>query len=281
MATAANVSDIKRPNRPIHEPTGERMVPESADLLTFWEHVYRYAFASRFVKGKRVLDIACGEGYGSAALQKAGASSVIGIDVSEAVCIHARSKYGIDARQGSADKIPLGEGSVDVIISFETIEHVPDPSRFLDECFRVLLPGGMLIISTPNKKLYGQRVQNPHHCSEMTEEEFTSSLRSRFRDSYLYSQRPVSAAWWSLRTFASDGTSWMCIPGFGRLHRMLRNALAPEATNPPTQEQRQSVVDLIARVARSRRHLLNPFVVRAKRNWNRESSMYLVATAIR
>src|ERR1035437_10505448 len=113
----------------IHEPTGERMVPESADLFTFWEHVYRYAFASRFVKGKRVLDIACGEGYGAAALQKAGAAHVIGVDISESVCLHARSKYGLDARRGTAEQIPLPDRSVEVIVSFETIEHVPEPNR--------------------------------------------------------------------------------------------------------------------------------------------------------
>ena len=183
------------------EPTGERMVPESSDLFTFWEHVYRYAFASRFVKGKRVLDIACGEGYGAAALQKAGAAHVIGVDVSESVCLHARRKYGLDARRGTAEQIPLPDGSVEVIVSFETIEHVPEPHRFLDECVRILAPGGRLIISTPDKEVYGKQrdVKNPFHCSEMTQEEFSSSLGSRFRDTRIYTQRPDSAAWWSAR----------------------------------------------------------------------------------
>ena len=95
---------------------GERMVPEVADQSTFWEHVYRYAFASRFVAGKRVLDIACGEGYGAAALQKAGAASVVGVDASDLACSHARSKYGLDARAGSAEQIPLPDNSVDVVI---------------------------------------------------------------------------------------------------------------------------------------------------------------------
>src|ERR1700722_8417852 len=112
---------------------GERMVPESADTLTFWEHIYRYGFALHYVPGKRVLDIACGEGYGAASLQKAGAAQVIGVDVSESACSHARGKYGIDARVGSAEKIPLPDKSVDVVVSFETIEHVRDPGRFLDE----------------------------------------------------------------------------------------------------------------------------------------------------
>jgi len=170
------------------DPTDERMVPESAGMGTFWEHVYRYAFACRFVGGKRVLDIACGEGYGSAALQKTGAANVIGVDVSESTCVHVRNKYGLDAKPGTAEQIPLPDNSIDVVVSFETIEHVPDPGRFLDECVRVLAPGGMLVISTPNKEVYSGRLgtRNRYHCSEMTEEEFASALRALSRFPFLY-----------------------------------------------------------------------------------------------
>src|SRR5437868_8858698 len=97
--------------------TGERMVPERAGSETFWEHIYRYRFATGFVRNKRVLDIACGEGYGTAALLQAGAASVIGVDISADVCDHARRKYGIDARPGNALNIPLPGQSVDVVIS--------------------------------------------------------------------------------------------------------------------------------------------------------------------
>ena len=139
------------------DPTDERMIPESAGAGTFWEHIYRYAFACRHVEGKRVLDIACGEGYGSSALQKAGAANVIGVDISESTCAHAREKYRLDARQGRAELIPLHDNCVEVVVSFETIEHVPDPGAFLDECVRVLKPGGIIIISTPNKDVYSGR----------------------------------------------------------------------------------------------------------------------------
>jgi SAM-dependent methyltransferase len=267
--------------RLVHEPTGERMIPESADLFTFWEHVYRYAFACSFVKGKRVLDIACGEGYGAAALQNAGAASVVGVDVSEDVCFHARSKYGIDAKPGSAENIPLGDASVDVVVSFETIEHVPQPQRFLDECVRVLTPGGMLIISTPNKSVYGQDVPNPYHCSEMTEEEFTSAMRSRFHDCHFYTQRPSSNAWWSIRTMASETTPWIRVRGFYRLRRAAQEIFVPEAINPPTMEQRESVLDLIVAIGKSPWRLFNPFVLRPQQDGNREKPRYFVATAIR
>src|SRR6266704_1151086 len=116
----------------LDDNAGERMVPEVSGGMTFWEHVHRYAFACRFVAGKRVLDIACGEGYGSAALQKAGAAQVIAVDISDSACAHARAKYGVDARPGAAERIPLPDGSADVVVTFETIEHVPNPERFLD-----------------------------------------------------------------------------------------------------------------------------------------------------
>jgi SAM-dependent methyltransferase len=267
----------------ILEPTDERMVPESSDLFTFWEHVHRYAFAARFVKGKRVLDIACGEGYGAAALQKAGAAHVIGVDISESVCLHARSKYGLDARRGTAEQIPLPDRSVEVIVSFETIEHVPEPNRFLDECVRILVPGGRLIISTPNKEIYGKRRDepNPFHCSEMTQEEFRSALGSRFRDTNIYTQRPDSAAWWSARTLVCENTPWARIRGFRRLRRAAQRRFFPEAIQSPTEEQRRSTVNMILDVAQKRRSLLSPYIVRLQHTWHREKPFYIIATAVR
>lgn len=278
-----SISDKNGRNPFVLGPTGERMVPESADMFTFWEHVYRYAFACRFVRGKRVLDIACGEGYGSAALQKTGAASVIGVDVSESTCAHVRDKYGLDAKPGTAEQIPIPESSIDVVVSFETIEHVPDPWRFLDECVRVLAPGGRLVISTPNKEVYSGRLgaQNPYHCSEMNEEEFASALRARFHDSHFYTQCPYSAAWWSPRTLVCARTMWRHIRGFQRLRQAVQRQVFPEAVSEPTIEQRASAADVVLEVARSRRHLLNQYLVRSRRGWHREQSVYIVATAVR
>jgi len=267
----------------LDDNTGERMVPEISGGFTFWEHVYRYAFACRFVAGKRVLDIACGEGYGAAALQKAGAACVVGVDVSEEVCLHARNKYGLDARPGTAEQIPLPDKSVDVVVSFETIEHVPNPVRFLDECVRVLVPGGRLIISTPNKGIYAWpgAAQNPHHCSEMTENEFSFVLCSRFRNTRFYTQHLNFAPWWSPRTLVCENTWWRHIRGFRRLRWTLQRWIFPEAVNDPTAEQRASAANVILEVARSRRRLLNQYVVRPRRRWHREQSMYTLATAFR
>jgi ubiquinone/menaquinone biosynthesis C-methylase UbiE len=260
---------------------GERMLPEFTDTYTFWEHIYRYAFASHFVREKRVLDIACGEGYGAAALQKAGAAHVIGVDISEAACLHARSKYGIDARKGTAEQIPLGDGSVDVVISFETIEHVPNPGRFLDECARVLAPGGMLIISTPNKSVYGRLVQNPFHCSEMTVDEFTAAMRSRFDECRFYAQRPATAPWSLIWSLTMGETPLNRIRGFNRLSRAVQRILAPKAMRQPTKEQRESASEMVLEVAKTPLRFLNPYLLRPRRDSDAQLFTYLVATAIR
>jgi SAM-dependent methyltransferase len=267
----------------LDDNNGERMVPASAGADTFWEHVYRYAFATRFVMRKRVLDIACGEGYGAAALIQAGAAQVIGVDVSEMACAHARNKYGLDARLGNTDNIPLPGGSVDVVVSFETIEHVLEPGRFLDECFRVLAPGGRLVISTPNRKVHTDKlgVRNPHHCSELTEDEFASLLGARFRDLRFNTQRPESVAWWSLRTLACESTPWKRVRGVARLRFAVQRRIFPEGVSEPTGEQRATVSALIRRLAQSRRTLLNRYVVRPRRRFYREESVYIIATAVR
>jgi 2-polyprenyl-3-methyl-5-hydroxy-6-metoxy-1,4-benzoquinol methylase len=262
---------------------GERMVPETTGVEVFWEHVYRYAFATKYVAGKRVLDVACGEGYGSAALQRAGAAYVVGVDINEVVCAHANRKYGIETRQGTAEELPLPNSSVDVIVSFETIEHVPKPLRFLDECLRVLTDRGMLIISTPNKGVYGWRggVQNPHHCSEMTAEEFEASLRARFRDVRLYTQRPRTAHWWSRRALAAEEMPGSRIGILRRLQRSARFRLAPWLYSGPPPTARSSPVDAIARISRKKHTFLNPFVVRPRRESTGEVPIYLIATATR
>jgi SAM-dependent methyltransferase len=265
------------------EDTGERMVPEFSERGTFWSHVYRYAFACGFVKGREVLDIACGEGYGSAALLRAGATRVTGIDVSEDACRHARRKYGIEARVGNAEAIPFPSASVDAVVSFETIEHVPDAARFLDECQRVLRPGGILVLSTPNKDVYSGygRPINSFHCSEMTEHEFRLALTTRFHGVRLYSQHPRWAPWWNPRTLAADETPWNRWGFFRRVHRSARFRLAPICVYDPGPEQRSDAVREILGVEDRGWALLIPHAIRPRRRWNRELPYFFVATAVR
>lgn len=181
---------------PVMAPTSERMVPDSAGMTTFWEHVYRYHFAAQFVKGKTVLDIASGEGYGSASLMAAGAAKLIGVDISEAAVNHARDKYKVDARIGSGEAIPLDDNTVDLLVSFETIEHVTSPMKFTEECVRVLKPGGTIVMSTPLLETYGAVNDNEHHVSEMPEKESIALFSKYFKEVKVYAQRPHCIPTW-------------------------------------------------------------------------------------
>ena len=267
------------PDQPgILDFTGERMVPEAADARLFWEHVYRYRFAARHVNGKRVLDIACGEGYGAHSLKAAGASSVIGVDISEQACSHARAKYGVDARQGDAENIPLPDTSVDVVVSFETIEHVARPDVFLDECLRVLTPGGRLIISTPNVEVYRENGHhNPFHCSEMTEQEFLGKLQARYHDVNLYCQCYRTAGWWSPRALAAEQTFWKHLRGFWRLS----NALCPYRRGVVEDRYRRSPAEAVLAREWAVSTLLNPFALHPRAPRSGERPVYFVAMARR
>jgi SAM-dependent methyltransferase len=225
--------------------TGERMIPELTDEITFRDHIARYRFASGFVRGKRVLDIACGEGYGSAALTAAGASQVIGIDIAPEVVAHARRKYGVDARVGRAERIDLPDRAFDVVVSFETIEHLTEPTTFLREIARVLSPGGLLILSTPNKQhSQGGEGRNPFHEVEMTEDEFRGAMEEVFGTVRYFSQVLIEAPLFSARALAALHTR----PRFrllsGPIFR-LRRWLCSEGKGPPSPEIRADPVRAI------------------------------------
>jgi SAM-dependent methyltransferase len=252
------------------------MVPEEAHPRIFWEHIARYRFATGFVRGKRVLDVACGEGYGASSLAKAGASSVVGVDISDEVCEHARRKYGLDARTGDAAGIPLPDRSVDVIVSFETIEHVPAPAAFLRECARVLVPEGVLIISTPNRPVYsGDSKQNPFHRTEFDEDEFLSLLRSHFKTARLYTQFPQSAAWWSRRSLAAERSPWLRIRGFWRLSSWFCPAIRSHVS-AAVRSRADEVVLVRDKFPAS---LFDPYIVRARSKSSRERPYIFIAVA--
>lgn len=161
------------------EATGERLIPEAyAGSVVLAEHLARYRLAARLARGRDVLDAACGEGYGSAMLAAAGAASVVGIDIDAPTVAHARDAHGIDAREGDVSRLPFDDATFDLVVSFETIEHVAEPEAALDEFRRVLSPGGVLVVSTPNTDEYLE--DNPYHLHELTLTQFTEALASRF-----------------------------------------------------------------------------------------------------
>jgi SAM-dependent methyltransferase len=168
------------------EFTGERVIPGQVDIDLWNEHVARYAFAARFAAGRRVLDVGCGAGYGSAALAES-ARSVTGVDVSAEALAWARAHYGRDNLEfveASADALPAPDASVDLVVAFEMIEHLQDWRAFLAEVRRVMAPGASFIVSTPNLAYYtesrGITGPNPFHFHEFEFEEFESELRGVF-----------------------------------------------------------------------------------------------------
>lgn len=248
--------------------TGERMVPEAADGNTFWEHVERYRFALAHLHGRRILDIACGEGYGTAALAANVDLQVVGVDISAETCEHARQKYGVDARVGSSESIPLSDATVDTVVSFETIEHLRSPELFLEECHRVLVPGGRLIISTPNKPVYHKHSpSNAFHHHEMTLFEFQNALKVRFQTNSILGQGIPLPRLLQRR-------------GFGRLTRLFYRLAVPQATRAPLSAERLNVHDLIGRPF-SWRDFFDPYTVRSMSASRLESACYLMVVATR
>src|SRR6266511_4202337 len=137
------------------EASGERL-SEKVYSRIMVEHLHRYAFAREYSTGKTVLDIASGEGYGTNLLASK-AKFVYGVDLSEEAVKHASKLYGEGNKKfliGNVTQIPLKDNEVDLVVSFETIEHVHEHDKMLQECKRVMKEDGILIISTPDKKFY-------------------------------------------------------------------------------------------------------------------------------
>jgi SAM-dependent methyltransferase len=176
------------------EFTGERFVPGTHGEI--WvEHWHRYHFAARWVRGKRVLDVACGEGYGSAVLARE-AASVTGVDISPEAIAHAQSEYASMRKlhfvEGSCTRLPLADASIDVAVSFETVEHIAEQDQFLDELARVLTADGVLILSSPNKLEYSDKrdFRNEFHVKELYRDDLARLVDARFPASAWYGQRP-------------------------------------------------------------------------------------------
>lgn len=173
--------------------TGERYVPSEQGEIRL-EHLHRYATVLGIVAGKDVLDVACGEGYGSRLISTV-ARSTTGVDISGEAIEHARAAYrdsrNLEFQVGSATQLPLENASFDVVVSFETIEHLEGQQQMLAEIRRVLRPEGVLVISSPNRPVYSRAGQhrNEFHVKELDFAELDALLKAQFPAVRYFGQR--------------------------------------------------------------------------------------------
>jgi SAM-dependent methyltransferase len=181
------------------EWTGERIVPWAPDAQVIYEHFHRYLWAQPLVAGRRVLDLGSGEGFGAALLADV-AGSVTGVDIDERAVEHSRTNYvapNLDFLVAAAtDLSAFDDGTFGAVVAFEMIEHVEEHERVLAEIARVLAPDGLLIMSTPERRAYSDERDfvNPYHARELTQDEFTALLGTRFSTLALFAQRAVTGS---------------------------------------------------------------------------------------
>jgi 2-polyprenyl-3-methyl-5-hydroxy-6-metoxy-1,4-benzoquinol methylase len=161
--------------------TGERVIPDQMKPtnIMLLEHIARYHFSIPYAKGK-VLDIACGAGFGTQIIAKAAKErleQVVGVDIDESTITYAKARYYHPLIQFLCDNavdptLPERLGTFDTIISFETIEHIEQEQRFLENVYRLLKPGGTLVMSTPFGQGRGMPTNAAYHVHQLTEKEF-------------------------------------------------------------------------------------------------------------
>lgn len=211
------------------EWTGERCVPWADDYQVIYEHYHRYALALGFVAGKRVLDLASGEGYGSAMLATT-AAQVVGMDLDEPTVAHASAAYPLGNLRFAVGSItdPSAlddEEPFDVITCFEAVEHVAEQDELMRLVRSRLAPGGVLLCSTPDVEVYthDHGNENPYHVRELTREDFRALLRGSFEHVALLEQNVVAGSLvhggpegGGVQTHTLTGTSgesWTVTPG--------------------------------------------------------------------
>jgi SAM-dependent methyltransferase len=184
---------MNKPSEPLAF-TGERFIPGVKGEIWI-EHWHRYHFAARWAAGRRVLDVACGEGYGTALLARVAAHAT-GVDISGPAVDHAKAEYAalanVEFKCASCTRIPLPDASIDVAVSFETVEHIEEQDAFLDELARVLGPGGVLVLSCPNKTEYTDKrnYHNEFHVKELYRAQLAQLVAARFPHVAWFGQRP-------------------------------------------------------------------------------------------
>ena len=228
--------------------SGERLLP-TWEHISVAEHLHRYALATSLASGKRVLDIASGEGYGSRLLGSV-ARNVLGVDRSPAAVVHATRKYGgpsVRFLQADATRIPCRDAAFDLVVSFETIEHLLDQDAMMAEIRRVLTPDGLLVMSSPERANHGEKegYVNEFHVLELYGQEFLD-LVGRYFPHVAHLRQQVltcSALWPAVRAVCPEvyAGSW---DGFAALWELRRPAFhVIVAGNAPVAAPQASLFD--------------------------------------
>lgn len=173
----------------------ERIVPDETPPGIIALHLKRYAFARPLCADKSVLDAACGVGYGTAYIGEV-AASVLGVDINADAVEYAERRYaGTNVRFERHDLLDpaLQDAGFDVVCSFETIEHLADPARFLGHVARVLRPDGICIVSTPRASRTTHAPENPFHRIEFSRRDFEAVLTRFFSEVEIWGQRRLQS----------------------------------------------------------------------------------------
>jgi SAM-dependent methyltransferase len=170
LAMSAHLTDAADGGLPL---TGERTVPGLA-VENYWfrRHEVAYRWCADKYPGQDVLEAGCGEGYG-ADLIAGTARRVVAVDYDAATVAHVAARYPrVQVVAANLAAIPMPDASVDVVVNFQVIEHLWDQPQFITECLRLLRPGGLLLMSTPNRITFtpdSDTPVNPFHTRELTE----------------------------------------------------------------------------------------------------------------
>jgi SAM-dependent methyltransferase len=165
--------------------TGERTLPDVPEENYWYQrHLGVYQWIAARAGGRRIVDLACGEGYGSAVLGRT-AASVVGVDANPEAFEHARLKYTSERVSFARDLVETWQGDVDCVVFLQTIEHVQDPDAVLEHVKRLIGPKGIAYISTPNVLTLApkgaERSGNPWHVREYRPQEYRALCERHFR----------------------------------------------------------------------------------------------------
>jgi SAM-dependent methyltransferase len=183
--TSEHVQGNQPPGVPPLPLTGERTLPDvPAENYWFRRHLAVYEWIAARVGGLRVVDMACGEGYGSDLMAAAGAAGVVGVDANPEAHEHARLRYARPGLRFERDLVESFAEPCDALVFLQTIEHVRDAGAILDHFRWMLAPGGVAYVSTPNLLTLApagaEKSDNPWHVREYRAAEFRRLCEAHF-----------------------------------------------------------------------------------------------------